>query len=54
MICPLLGVSCNDSPFDQTIVEVPSMPSIDLRVKLFLLKSNFDAMHMQVLNLKIV
>jgi hypothetical protein len=28
------------------------MPSIGLQVKLFLLKSNFNAMHMQVLKLK--
>lgn len=40
--------------FDQTIVKISSMLSINLWVKLFLLKSNSNAMLMQILKEKII
>jgi hypothetical protein len=51
---PLVRSILSHFAFDQTIVEVFLMPSIDLQVKIFILKSNFDIVHMQVLKSKIV
>ena len=49
---PLVKSVLNWFALDQTFVEISSMPSVVLLVKLSLLKSSFDVVQMQVFEIR--